>query len=431
MPVHLPDKAPPDNSKVGIIAGAGVVPKEIAEAILATGGETHVIALRNIATADFGRIPHTVVGLGQVGGMLRALREHGCKRLMMSGGLERPNLLNLMPDLGFFLNLATILGLMRGGDDTILRKVLGFFERQGFQPVGIPEVAPSLLAHEGVMVGAAEGQTLENDAALAFRIVDQLARYDIGQAVVVRDGQPVGIEAAEGTDALLGRLPAETAKGGLLLKATKPHQDLRADLPTIGPRTIDAAARLRLSAIVVEAHRSVIAEREKTQQLAAQANISLRAHRRPEVEKQNAPARKAEQTKEQRQAHQENRPTHAKSEDDIALARSVLRDITAFCETAAVCVSRHRVISIGLGGETQHIVKNASHVRQWSDRSGRHRGAIVAVSHTKLLSAKLLEDAANMGVRQIAVQDRLSLTGDDAKLVGAAAALGIELMDGG
>ena len=205
MTAHQPDNPRRVSDTIGLIAGAGSVPKEVAEAIVASGHSVHVIALRNIADADFAQIPHTVVGLGQLGRMLRTLRVHGCGKLIMSGGLERPDLLSLLPDLGFFLNLGTILGLMRGGDDTILRKILGFFERKGFEPVGVADVAPALLASDGVMAGQINNAAIDHSTKLAFRIVDRLAQFDIGQAVVVRDGQVIGIEAAEGTDGLPGQ----------------------------------------------------------------------------------------------------------------------------------------------------------------------------------------------------------------------------------
>ncbi|MEM8976365.1 MAG: UDP-2,3-diacylglucosamine diphosphatase LpxI, partial [Pseudomonadota bacterium] len=246
MTAHEPDHSAKSQVKVGLLAGAGTVPLEIAEAVVGSGGAIHVIALRDIADADFSDFPHTVVGLGQVGRMIRTLRASDCEKFIMSGAMERPNLLSLTPDFGFFLHLRTILGLMRGGDDTVLRKVLNFFETQGFETVGIGDIAPSLLAANGALTSCTPAPSLQGDVTLAFNTVDQLSPFDVGQAVVVCNGEIIGIEAAEGTDGLLRKLSPNAARGGVLVKATKPNQDLRADLPTIGPRTIEAAAALDL-----------------------------------------------------------------------------------------------------------------------------------------------------------------------------------------
>lgn len=401
MTAHELARPPTLQAKVGLIAGAGSVPLEIADAVTATGGAIHVIVLRDIADADFTDFPHTIVGLGQVGRMLRTLHATGCKKLIMSGGMERPNLLSLTPDLGFFLHLRTILGLMRGGDDTVLRKVLRFFETQGFEAVGIGDIAPSLLAARGSLTSAGVGRSVQDDVTVAFEIVDQLSTFDIGQAVVVRNGAPVGIEAAEGTDGLLRKLSPHAARGGTLVKATKPNQELRADLPTIGPRTIEAAAALGLQAIAIEAGRSVIAERTTTIEKAEVAGICLAGVERPPRHDRSSVETADDQLSYERGALSAS-PKRVGRMSELALASRVLSDITKWKSQAAVCTSRQRILSIALGEEVKEIVTNISRLSQWNDRRGRHHHAAIAFTNAEFMTPTLLADAAARGVRSVA-----------------------------
>ncbi len=401
MTAHEPDRARPLQVKVGLIAGAGSVPLEIAEAVTGSGREIHVIALRDIADADFADFPHTTVGLGQVGRILRTLHATGCKQFIMSGGMDRPNLLRLTPDLGFFLHLRTILGLMRGGDDTVLRKILRFFEAQGFEAVGIGDIAPSLLAARGPLTSSPPAAGLQSDAKLAFEIVDELSAFDIGQAIVVHRGEPIGIEAAEGTDGLLHKLNPRVASGGTLVKATKPNQELRADLPTIGPRTIEAAAALKLSAVAVEAGRSVIAQRATTTLNAEEAGICIVGiNRTPRHSLTNVAPTDEDRSLEHRVLNAS--PNRQAWVNETILAARVLSRITKWKSQAAVCTSRQRVLSIALGDEVNEIVNNKSQIRQWSDRSGRHRDAAIAFAHAEAITPSILLGAANRGVRSVA-----------------------------
>ena len=391
-----PNNATINPPPIGILAGAGSVPREIADAAISAGRHVHVIALRDIADADFAGVSHTVVGLGQVGAILRALKANNCRQFIMSGALQRPSLWSLAPDIGFFLNLGTIIGLTRGGDDATLRKILDFFRANGMEPVGIPDVAPSLLATTGPLSDVPETSDTRTNTKIAFRLIECLSAFDIGQAVVVKEGRVIGIEAAEGTDGLLRKLSHVDARGGILVKATKPTQDLRADLPTIGPRTVEAAAAIGLEAIVVEAGRSVIAQRQATVAEANHHEICILGMVREQGGDTpgHAPGR----------AHSE---LHGRADDvrgsssETKTAARALREIMDFQTTAAVCVSRQRVLSIALGKQVCSIVQDASQIKQWGNRQGRHRGSAIVISDAKHLSLQLVSSAADMGVAEI------------------------------
>ena len=109
----------------------------------------HFVAIEGFAPPGVAAYPHTVASLGQVGRILRSFREAGCRDLIIAGGIERPDLFRLKLDLGFFKSLRTVLSLTRGGDDSVLRRIVGFFEAQGFCVRGVAEIAPHLLARAG------------------------------------------------------------------------------------------------------------------------------------------------------------------------------------------------------------------------------------------------------------------------------------------
>jgi DUF1009 family protein len=162
-----------------------------------------------------------------------------------------------------------ILQLMRGGDDNLLAGVAAMFQEQGMTLVGPLDVAPDLALPEGLVAGTASPAAAAGiaKAAEAARLI---GRLDIGQAAVAVAGRVVAVEDAGGTDALLDRVAAlrasgrVTSTGGVLVKCAKPQQDLRLDLPTIGPATAENARRAGLDGVAGEAGRALLAGRDET-----------------------------------------------------------------------------------------------------------------------------------------------------------------------
>jgi len=153
-----------------------------------------------------------------------------------------------------------------------MKRVIGLFEREGLTIVAAQDVAPQLLAPAGVLTRQQPDKDAQADIALGVDLIRGLGRYDVGQAVVVSGGRIAAIEAAEGTDSMLercaglkriGRLPAR-GRRGVLVKRTKPGQELRTDLPTVGPRTVELAAAAGLAGIAVEAGGVLVAQRPET-----------------------------------------------------------------------------------------------------------------------------------------------------------------------
>lgn len=255
---------------LGIIAGSGALPRLIAEA---QGGRPHIVCgFEGIAPDWIAEHPNVVVPFEKPGRLFDALREAGVTRLVMVGGMSRPKLRMLSFDRKAMALASRIMPLLGQGDDALLRGLAEVFEAEGFMMVGVQEVLDGLLAPEGPISAfrAAEGH--HADIARAAEIVATLGALDLGQAAVVEHGICLGVEAIQGTDALLdtvARTPdtlraAPGGKAGVLFKAPKPRQDRRLDLPAIGVETVRRAAHAGLAGIAVQAGGVLLIDREAT-----------------------------------------------------------------------------------------------------------------------------------------------------------------------
>lgn len=254
------------HERLGIVAGGGAMPAALCEAALAQGRRVHVVAFKGQADERISNYPHDWVRLGQIGHLLGALRRAGCEEIVIIGTLRRPNIWRAGFDFGFVRNLPTILSLIRrGGDDSLLTRIVRFFEAQGFRVRGAHEIAPSLLAPTGLLSGKGPDRAALGDIARGFSLLRALAPFDVGQAAVVSRGHVLAVEAAEGTDAMLERCAALRqwgggAKAGVLVKAPKSGQELRVDMPVIGAKTVMLAAKAGLAGIAVASGQVMIAE---------------------------------------------------------------------------------------------------------------------------------------------------------------------------
>src|SRR5204862_61459 len=254
-------------TRIGILAGGGRLPLMIAESVTARGGTVHIVGIEGEADPGVARFPHTWVNWGQIGRMVATLRSEGARQLVIAGAVTRPDLRRIRPDAGFFRSLPQILRLLAGGDDSVLTRVVRFFEGNGLVVLGVHDVAPDLLAGTGRQGSVALSDADCADAEVGFAVRHALASVDAGQAVVVAHGKVLAIEGAEGTDAMLQRvaaLPGREPAGsreGVLAKGPKPGQELRVDMPAIGPRTIEQAAAAGLAGVVVEAGAVLVLDR--------------------------------------------------------------------------------------------------------------------------------------------------------------------------
>jgi DUF1009 family protein len=257
------------SSPVGVIAGGGAMPFAVAESLAARGIAPVLFALRGACDpVRVEKFRHRWISVGQLGRATRLFREEGCRDLIFIGSLMRPSLSEIRLDLKTLRLLGSVVRAFRGGDDHLLSGVGRILEQDGFRMVGIREVAPDLLMPEGCTTRATPEAGSAADIERGRAVLAALGPFDIGQAAVVIDGHVVAVEDIEGTDALLARVARlreagriRAARGrGVLVKAPKSGQDLRFDLPTIGPRTVEGAAAAGLAGIAVIAGNTIVAE---------------------------------------------------------------------------------------------------------------------------------------------------------------------------
>lgn len=252
--------------KLGIIAGSGRLPAQLVEACQATGRPCFVLAFSEDTNIDaIETTPHAVVRIGAVGDALKQLREAGVAEIVLAGKINRPSLTSLKPDLTATKLLAKLGKAFFSGDDALLSSLVSFLESEGFKVVSAQDILRSLVATAGVYGRIAPTPRDEADIAKGLKVAKQLGALDIGQAVIVENGYVLGVEAAEGTNALISRCASlkREARSGVLVKAKKPQQDARVDLPAIGLTTIENVHEAGLSGIAVEAGGSIILDRER------------------------------------------------------------------------------------------------------------------------------------------------------------------------
>jgi DUF1009 family protein len=252
---------------LAILAGGGAFPVAVAEAARARGRAVVIAAIRGEADREIEAFPHRWVGRGQLGTVMRLFREAGARDLVIIGGirdrrLPRPSELDFGAVFEFLRNLR----ILSRGDDSLLRRIARIFEARGLRIVGAAEVAPHLLMPRGRLGAVEPSAAALADVAVGIEGAREHGRRDLGQAVIVVDGRVVAREGRDGTDALLAAhgasRPPGAARCGVLVKLPKPIQDLRLDMPAIGPATVAAAAAACLAGIAVEAGGTLVADRE-------------------------------------------------------------------------------------------------------------------------------------------------------------------------
>ena len=269
--------------KLGLIAGGGSLPVEIAEHCQRSGRPLFVIRLKGFAGEGLAPYAGAEVGLAELGHCFKALKRAGCEAVCLAGQVNRPDFSSLMPDLRGLAALPAAIAAAARGDDALLRMLVGEFEKEGFAVEGAHEVMDDLSLGEGLLGGVAPGPEHAADIVKAMEVARTIGRLDAGQAAVVCRGLVLALEAAEGTDALLARVAdlPEALRGrpgagaGVLAKAPKPTQETRVDLPTIGPATVRAVARAGLAGIVGEAGALLVLDRDGVIALADELGIFI------------------------------------------------------------------------------------------------------------------------------------------------------------
>jgi DUF1009 family protein len=265
----MTDQVLPISSPVGVIAGGGVMPFAVADSLIARGIDPVLFALKGACDpVGVERFRHHWISVGQFGRAMKMFRSENCRDLVFIGTLVRPALSELRLDWGTLRVFGRLWAAFRGGDDHLLTGIGHILEQGGFRMVGIKDVAPDLLMPEGCITRTTPDHDAAADIARGREVLHALSPFDIGQAVIVIDGHVVGVEDIEGTDGLLARVAHLRGQGrirdkagrGVLVKAPKSGQDLRFDLPTVGPRTVEGTAKAGLAGVAAVAANTIAVE---------------------------------------------------------------------------------------------------------------------------------------------------------------------------
>jgi DUF1009 family protein len=252
--------------KLGLLAGGGTLPVELATWRRRAGLPVFVVRLKGFADPGLAAFEGADVGIAELGRCFDVLTRAGCDAVCLAGNVGRPDFAALKPDLRGLAALPGAIAAARAGDDALLRWLVGQFEAEGFAVVGADEAAGELLLRPGSAGRVSPGPDHQADLTKAFDVAGAIGRLDVGQAAVVCDNLVLAVEAQEGTDAMLRRcaeLP-EALRGsparprGVLVKRSKPGQERRVDLPTIGVATIEGAAAAGLSGVAGEAGATLV-----------------------------------------------------------------------------------------------------------------------------------------------------------------------------
>jgi DUF1009 family protein len=273
---------PVNQEPLAIICGSGSLPFAVADAALRQGRPVVLFPLHGFTDPHRVAIyPHHWLRLGQFGRFCRIARKQGCRDLVLIGSVVRPSLWQIRIDFGTLRVLPRILRMLRGGDDHLLSIMTKGLEERGFRVIGAQEIAPEILVPQGAVGRFEPTDREQRDIVRGLAVLRAMGPFDIGQAVVVADYRVLAVEAADGTDGMLAHVAALRrsgrirVSGGVLVKAPKPTQDRRVDLPTIGPQTIEGAARAGLAGIAVVAGEALMAQAERIQQCADRERIFL------------------------------------------------------------------------------------------------------------------------------------------------------------
>ena len=265
-------------NKLGLIAGNGIFPLEVARAARRRAIPVIAVAHSGETDPELAALVDEVtwIKVGELQRMIDAFKAAGVDEAAMAGGITRSQLpASFAPDARA---LAMLSRIGRFSDDAVLRGVAAEIEAEGIPVIDPVPMLDGLLAGRGLLAGPEPSPGQLQDLRLAFAVMRALGGFDIGQAAAVRDGVVAAIEAIEGTNAAFRRAAALCGKGLVVAKAAKPAQDLRFDRPAIGPATMDLLGEIGAAMIGVEAATAMILERERTLERARALNICVYGH---------------------------------------------------------------------------------------------------------------------------------------------------------
>lgn len=399
----------PHPRRIAILAGGGSLPRQIASRLVEGGTYVHIIAIDGAAdVSPPPPCPVTVVDFAQVGKILKVLKTDAISEMLIIGAVRRPDLSRLRPDFGFFLALPTLLRLVRaGGDDAVLRGVIAFFEQRGVRVVGPADVAPAFIVARGPLGQHTSQPQDQHDIAKGLEIIRCLAPFDVGQAVVVANGTVVTIEGVENTDAMLkraadlraARREVRQTPGGVLVKSPKAGQELRVDLPTIGPDTIRGVVAAHLTGIAATAGYVLMARSDQLRKEADAHQIFVEGVAsgtaitpEPDI---SSPLSLDQLGR--------TRPATNQRSDCLKGARLISALKPHDVSSRLVFVNRSHVLAVESGEGVAEALARGAGLRQWGGKAMRRRSGVAVLARSTDLDKPLMARAADAGLAGLAV----------------------------
>jgi hypothetical protein len=266
---------PTQDERIGLIAGNGRFPIIFADNARKLGLRVSAVAHEGETEPELERHVDRIhwIRIGQLNKLIKAFKSDGVRQAVMLGGIKKTHVYSTVrPDFRT-LALATRLALWK--DDDILREVAGELEREGITICESTFGLEGILVEEGSLTARQPTKAEWNDIRYGWDVARDIGRLDIGQCVVIKDRVVVAVEAVEGTDGAIKRGGELSKEGAVVVKRCKPQQDLRFDLPAIGPRTIEVMASVKAAVLAVEAGRTVMLDRELLVNKAEEAGIAV------------------------------------------------------------------------------------------------------------------------------------------------------------
>lgn len=273
--------------RIGLVAGWGSFPVEVAEKCKRDGAKLFVVGLTGHADPRLQEIADEFrwMGVAKLGGHIRFFKRHSVDQVALAGKLFKDRLLfhglgwmGLLPDWTCIKALGSIFinRTQNACDDSILSCVVNAYQQRGISMLAVSGLAPKLLVEPGLIAGKYPTRRVLNDIAFGWQIARQMGGLDIGQSIIVKDQVVLSVEAVEGTDALIERTGKLCPRGGFnLIKVAKPNQDMRFDVPTIGPRTIRQMSAAGGSVVAIEAGMTILVERDETIATAERLGVAI------------------------------------------------------------------------------------------------------------------------------------------------------------
>jgi DUF1009 family protein len=282
---------------IAIIAGSGQLPIQLVKHLEETGQDYRVLAFRGFAAPELRRQAHATADLLDLKTIMGVLESWRPSAVSLVGAVRRPGFSALLGAYSLLRNMQEVKEVIARGDDQVLRGAVMLLEERGHRVVGAHELAPGLVAPATLQGRLAPHADDRQAISVGLDLLNALSAFDIGQAAIVAREHVLAVEGPEGTDGMLRRVRRlrqswlglrRRKEGGVLIKAAKRGQDLRVDMPTIGPKTVIEAAQAGLSGVAVGAWSTLVLDQEKTLATADRLGLFLVAVDLPWMEPHRA-----------------------------------------------------------------------------------------------------------------------------------------------